>query len=198
MEHRFELRRLSGTSPFQTREENGKIYICGYFAVYNSIYNIGHGLSESIAPGAFDETITDDIRGLVNHDTTLVLGRTTVGTLTLRLDEKGLYGEIEINQADSDAMNLYSRVKRGDVSQCSFGFEILEEDTEYREDGSIHWTLKKVKLYEVSVCTFPAYEDTSVEARRKDAENIKKRNIEAAKASLKKRMEALSDGTRTD
>ena len=198
MEHRFELRRISGTSTFQTREENGKIYICGYFAVYNSIYNIGHGLSESIAPGAFDETITDDIRGLVNHDTTLVLGRTTVGTLALRLDEKGLYGEIEINQADSDAMNLYSRVKRGDVSQCSFGFEILEEDTEYREDGSIHWTLKKVKLYEVSVCTFPAYEDTTVEARRKDAENIKKRNIEVAKASLKKRMEALSDGTRTD
>ena len=52
-------------------------------------------------------------------------------------------------------MNLYERVKRRDVDQCSFGFDILSEDTDYREDGSVHWTIRKVKkLYEVSVVTF--------------------------------------------
>ena len=64
-------------------------------------------------------------------------------------------------------MNLYARVERGDVDQCSFGFDILEEDTTYNEDGSVHWTIKRVKLYEVSVVTFPAYEDTSVQARKR-------------------------------
>lgn len=83
-------------------------------------------------------------------------------------------GKIRINPKDSDAMNLYERVKRGDVDQCSFGFDILDQETEYREDGTVHWTIKSVKLYEVSVCTFPAYEDTSVSARKKDYEDIKR------------------------
>lgn len=187
----MELRRITSASKFKTREENGQLFISGHFAVFNSIYQIAPGLSESVAPGAFDEAINADIRALINHDTTLVLGRTVAGTLRLSIDEKGLPGDIEINQADTDAMNLYSRVQRGDVNQCSFGFEILEEDTEYREDGSIHWTIKKVKLYEVSVCTFPAYEDTEVVARQRDAEHIKKRQLEQRKAEIKNRLEAL-------
>ena len=75
-------------------------------------------------------------------------------------------------------MNAYERVKRGDVSQCSFGFDILDEEYEIREDGTTIWTIKKVKLYEVSVVTFPAYEDTMVEARKKDLEKINGRKLE--------------------
>ena len=101
--------------------------------------------------------------------------RTTAGTLSLRADKTGLWGSVTINQADQDAMNLYERVKRGDVSQCSFGFDIIDQSTEVMENGTTVWKLNKVKLYEVSVVTFPAYEDTSVQARKRDYEEIQKR-----------------------
>lgn len=173
---------------FQTREDGEDLYIEGYFAVFNSIYDIGYGMSESIAPHAFDNTISDDVRALINHDTTLVLGRTSAHTLELRQDERGLWGKIAINPNDSDAMNLYARVKRGDVTQCSFGFDIISEDTEFSENGDVHWTIREVKLYEVSCCTFPAYEETSISARTRDLEEIKKRQTAAWKESMKKRI----------
>ena len=70
-----------------------------------------------------------------------------------------------LNENDVDAMNLYERVKRGDVTQCSFGFNILDEDVDYRADGTIKWTIKEIDLHEVSIVTFPAYEETEVTAR---------------------------------
>ena len=90
---------------FKTREDGDNPKIEGYFAVFNSNYDIAPGMSESVAPGAFDDTISGDIRALVNHDTTLVLGRTTAHTLDLRQDEHGLWGEITVNPKDSDAMS---------------------------------------------------------------------------------------------
>lgn len=160
---------------FTTRAEDGNLYIEGYFAVYNSRYDLWDGAYETIAPGAFDGETGGDVRALTNHDTTLVLGRTTAGTLTLRTDERGLWGSILVNQNDGDAMNTYERVKRGDVSQCSFGFDILDQDVQYTDGEPTVWTIRKVKLYEVSVVTFPAYTDTSVEARKKDLSELQKR-----------------------
>ena len=171
----------SASSKFETREEGNELKIEGYFAVFNSNYQIFDDLSESVAPGAFDDTLGDDIRALINHDSSLVLGRNTAHTLDLRQDEHGLWGSITINPNDQDAMNLYARVQRGDVDQCSFGFDILSEDYDVREDGSVHWTIKKVRLYEVSVCTFPAYEETNVKARSAQRDEIKKRSLEAWK-----------------
>ena len=132
--------------------------------------------------------LSDDVRALINHDTTLVLGRTSAHTLELKQDERGLWGHIDINPNDTDAMNLYARVKRGDVTQCSFGFDIISEDTDFNENGDVHWTIREVKLYEVSCCTFPAYEETSISARTRDLEEIKKRHLEAWKESMKKRI----------
>lgn len=175
---------------FNTREdrETGDLYISGYFSVFNSNYEIFEGATESIAPTAFDGALSDDIRCLINHETRLVLGRNRAGTLTLRTDEKGLWGEVLINQKDTDAMNLYARVQRGDVTQCSFGFDILAET--YTEDASgIHWEILSVRLYEVSIVTFPAYEDTSVTARKKDLENIKARKFEKWKSDFMKSRE---------
>ena len=85
-------------------------------------------------------------------------------------------------------MNLYERVKRGDVDQCSFGFDIVSEDTEYREDGSVHWTITDLILYEVSCCTFPAYEETSISARSAQADEIKKRHSQAWKETMLKKL----------
>lgn len=178
---------------FTTREDSEEPIIEGYFAVFNSNYEIWDGASESIAPGAFDETISDDIRALTNHDTTLVLGRTTVSTLELKIDSRGLWGRIRINPNDSDAMNTYARVKRGDVSQCSIGFEILSEETDFGPDGSIHWTIQNVKLYEVSVCTFPAYEETNVSARQRDASALKERKLDAWKEEMRSRINSTKE-----
>lgn len=180
----YQKRSMSGQIEFKTREsETGDMYISGYFSVFNSEYEMWSGATESIDSGAFDDALSDDIRCLINHDTTLVLGRTKNKTLQLSVDSRGLWGEVKINPKDTDALNLYERVKRGDVDQCSFGFDILEEKFEDR-GRSVHWTIKKVKLYEVSIVTFPAYEDTSVSARQKEIENLKKRDFELWKTKF--------------
>jgi len=175
----------------QTRadEQSDKKVIEGYFSVFNSETELFPGAYEEIAPGAFDNTLSNDVRALINHDTSYVLGRNKSNTLDLKVDSRGLWGSIVINENDSDAVNLYERVKRGDVDQCSFGFEILKEDTDYRDDGSIKWTIREVKLHEVSVCTFPAYSDTSVQARMKQAEKLQQRSIEKRKHELKERLD---------
>lgn len=169
---------------FKTREADGNLYIEGYFAVFNSRYELWEGAYETIDPGAFDLAVDTDVRALTNHDTTLVLGRTTAGTLILTVDERGLYGVITVNQADQDAVNLYERVKRGDVTQCSFGFAILDETVDYAENGPTVWHIRRVKLYEVSVVTFPAYEDTGVQARQAEIKTIRRRKNEKWRAEM--------------
>lgn len=182
-----EMRTIS--SNFETREDGeGNRALEGYFAVFNSDYDIGPGMSESIASGAFTNSLADDVRALTNHDTTLVLGRTKAGTLTIRQDERGLWGHVDINPNDVDAVNTWERVKRGDVDQCSFGFDILDEEAEYRDDGSVHWTIKDVKLYEVSVCTFPAYQETSVTARSAARDAMKERKLHAWRDEMTRRL----------
>lgn len=173
---------------FRAAEADGKKRIEGYFSTFGGIYELWPGATESIDPHAFDEALNDDIRALIDHETRLVLGRSKSGTLELRIDGFGLWGSIEINEADSDAMNLYARVQRGDVSQCSFGFEILSEKTDVRDDGTVHWTIEKVKLYEVSCVTFPAYKDTSIKARQDEYAEIKKRRLDAWRSTMKARI----------
>ncbi len=186
-ENRVAYQVRSTQSKFETREADGEMYISGYFAVFNSEYEMWPGAVESIADTAFDGALADDIRCLIDHETRLVLGRNKAGTLTLKVDTRGLWGEVRINPNDQDAVNLYERVKRGDVDQCSFGFDILDEEFEDRGD-TVKWTIKKVKLYEVSVVTFPAYEETSVSARKRQLGEIKKRSIEAWKQRTLKRL----------
>lgn len=188
-----EMQRRSFPSEFRANERDGKLMIEGYFAVFNSNYDMGDGMSESIAPGAFANTISGDIRALINHDTTLVVGRTAAHTLELREDAHGLWGSFEVNPKDSDAMNLYARVERGDVSQCSFGFDIVSEETDFRDDGTVHWTIREVKLYEVSCCTFPAYEQTAVSARAKDAAQLRARAKEKWRADMLKKLKGDSE-----
>ena len=179
-------------SMFDTREENDVLYIEGYFSVFNTNYDLWPGASESVAPGAYSTTLAGDIRALIDHETRLVLGRNKAGTLELKEDSHGLWGRVSINRNDQDAMNLYERVKRRDVDQCSFGFEIVKEDTEIREDGSVHWTIREVKLYEVSVVTFPAYEETSVSARKKEFADIQRRKTEAWRETMQKKIRSES------
>ena len=188
MNERLEKQMRTRSVEFTTREEGEERHITGYFSVFGDEYELFPGATESVDPHAFDDALTGDIRALINHDTTLVLGRTTAGTLKLEVDNHGLRGDILINPDDQDAVNAWARVQRGDVSQCSFGFDILDEETEWREDGSVHWTIKSVKLYEVSVCTFPAYQGTEVSARQAQYADVKKRRLEVWKEKTRERM----------
>lgn len=174
-------------SEFKTREDGEEKRIEGYFAVFNSNYEIMPRMSESIAPGAFADTLGGDIRALIDHETMYVLGRNKAGTLELREDAHGLWGSILLNPNDQDAMNLYARVQRGDVDQCSFGFDILAE-SEVHENGNVHWTIEKVKLYEVSCCTFPAYAETSIQARKDDYKSIIERERQMWRSELRDRL----------
>ena len=181
----------------KTRAEGdgGELVIEGYFSVFGRETELWPGAFEEIAPGAFANTLSNDIRALINHETRLVLGRNKSGTLELREDSYGLWGRIKINPNDTDAMNLYERVKRGDVDQCSFGFNIVREDTEWRDDGSVKWTIREVDLHEVSVVTFPAYEDTGVQARKRQVEEHRARLLEARRQKIIERVRSIAQAT---
>ena len=184
----------------QTREdESASPQIEGYFAVFGDIYEVWPGATESIAPGAFTESISQDVRALYNHNPDLVLGRSSAGTLQLKEDSHGLWGCIRINREDSDAMNVYQRIKRGDITGCSFGFDIEKESREDRVDGTVHYTIERVNpLYEISPCVFPAYEATKISARGKDLEQIRKRKVQAWRDQMIERLRqkgANEDGT---
>lgn len=191
---RREMRSINGE--FEIRAEQDDLVIEGYFAVFNSPYYVSEGYTEYIEKGAFKKSLEEgaDVRALINHDTTLVVGRTKADTLELKEDDKGLWGRIILNKDDTSAMDIHARVKRHDVDQCSFGFEIEDEDVKYLDNGQVEFHIKSVKLYEVSICTFPAYEATSVQARSDDIEQIERNRLniwkEQAKAKLQKGIES--------
>lgn len=137
----------------------------GHAAVFNTLSeNLGF-FREKIRPGAFIKTIgKDDIRGLLNHDANYVLGRNTAGTLALAEDDRGL--AVDDKPPDTQwARDLLVSMKRGDIDQMSFQFEVLTDDWS-TEGGMEIRELIEVKLYDVSVVTFPAYTATDASVRR--------------------------------
>lgn len=173
----------------QSEETNEAPVIEGYFAVFNQETELWPEVFEEIAPGAFNNSLEkNDIRCLFNHNTAIVLGRTSANTLVLKADEKGLYGKVTINREDTEAMNVYQRVKRGDITGCSFGFDPVDEQMINREDGTTKFIIKEANTLEVSIVTFPAYPQTEIEARKADISKITKRQLEAKKNNLKERM----------
>lgn len=135
--------------------------ISGYAAVFNSKTIIGDWFEEIINPGAFSKTIASgDVRALFNHDWGNVLGRTKSGTLKLEEDERGLKFEVELPNT-TVARDLAESMKRGDINQCSFGFYPTEETWDYSTEPALR-TINEVELFEVSVVSLPAYDDTEV------------------------------------
>ena len=173
------------------QEATDKKIISGYFIVFDTETELYPGVREEVSPDALVGVDLSDVKALIDHDTAKVLGRTKANTLSLSVDSKGLYGEIIVNESDQEAMNLYSRVQRGDVDQCSFGFEILSEEMIQNSDGTVKFIIKSINLYEVSVVTFPAYQETAVEARSKQIEDAQKRTLQARKDNLKEKLNGI-------
>ena len=137
----------------------------GYAIVFDSPSVDLGGFREIIHPDAVDRTIRDgaDVRALVDHDTAKILGRTRSGTLQLRKEAKGLRAIIEPDLGISYAADVMRAVARGDVSGMSFGFRALADDWNYDGDVPVR-TVTDMRISEVSVVTFPAYEATDVSA----------------------------------
>jgi HK97 family phage prohead protease len=150
----LELRALDDTEDGWT--------VSGYAAVFDSPSE-PLPWTEYVKRGAFKKTIKDgaDVRLLIDH-TGVPLARTKSGTLKLREDDKGLFMEARLDPNNPDAVKMRSALMRGDVSQMSFAFETVKDS--WNKERSVR-ELREVRLHDVSIVTYPAYEETSAEIR---------------------------------
>lgn len=157
--------RLYANAPETRADAEGRL-LRGYAAVFNSMSVDLGGFREIIRPGAFaaDLAAGNDIRALVDHDYSKLLGRTTANTLRLKEDTTGLADEIDVPET-SYGNDLLVSVGRKDIAGQSFGFRVLEDDWAYSDDDVLVRTVLSVKLFEVTVTSIPAYPDTSVDVR---------------------------------
>jgi HK97 family phage prohead protease len=166
MKNDREVRTYIATLEQRNVEGDDRKKLHGHAALFNRSADMGR-FDEQIAPGTFSESITvDDVRALWNHNSDYVLGRTKAGTLRVWEDEDGLAFEIDPPNTQW-ARDLQISIDRGDVSQMSFGFYVLEQEWQERDGERDLRTIKKVQLWEVSPVTFPAYANTDVALRSK-------------------------------
>jgi uncharacterized protein len=153
------------------------LVIEGYAANFDTETDLGY-FRETIARGAFDDVLEDDVRLLLNHDGA-PMARTTNGTLELSVDENGLKYRAALADTQ-DGRDLYKLIKRGDISQSSFAFTISDE--KWSEDRSTRTVQKMGRLLDVSPVTYPAYATTTVSARnmataKAEAEELKPEQV---------------------
>lgn len=164
--------------------------VTGRPIVYESKTDLGY-FDEIIAKGALDDANLKDVRFLVNHDTSKIpLARSRNNnknsTMQLMPDENGLGIRVNLDvENNSDARNLYSAIKRGDITGMSFMFTVNGEDWSDIDSDHPTRTITSISnVFEVSAVTFPAYEDTSIGVRDKRALESAKSTLESARRSL--------------
>jgi HK97 family phage prohead protease len=180
--------------------------IRGTAAAYNRLSKDLGGFRERIAPGAFKRALSgqgEDVKCLFNHDANCVLGRTGNGTLRLSDSAEGLNFRCQLDQNQQAHRDLYSSIKRGDINECSFAFNVDDEDGEDWDDEKDERgqrfklrTLRSVNLFDVSAVTNPAYGSgaTKVSARSTDYVISKRGDVWAAeRAQLQKLDDDLAD-----
>lgn len=188
-------------------EEEGKesndMTVEGYALKFNTeseemwhyTFEEGEGsLVETISPNALDETDMSDVRYLFNHDRNIILGRSTAGSLDLKVDDEGLYYKAKLPNTTT-GRDTYENIRNGNITQCSFAMMLEDEDYEVTSDGKGNYrgVVQKIrKLLDVSAVTYPAYKDTNVGVARRSVNNDKKdskKALEKELRSLKSQME---------
>lgn len=186
------------------RRENGQAVIRGHAAVFGQLSEDLGGFREQIMPGAFADAIqTDDVRALFNHDPNWVLGRNRSNTLTLAEDARGL--AVDITPPDTQLVRdlVLTPMERGDITQMSFAFSVRPGGQDWAKDdnGQVVRTLKRVRLYDVSPVTYPAYPQTDVSVAQRalaaafqgDVEALKQAEIALAQRDLLRRRQLLAE-----
>lgn len=160
-------RRILNIENLQVRSvDDGPSLISGYASVFNRDSVEMYGFVERIAPGAFTRTLKEanDVKALWNHDSNYPLGSTRAGTLKLEEDKTGLAFELDPPN-NNWGNDVRESIRRGDTSGVSFGFYIRKQEWDDTDPDNVIRTILDVDLIEISPTPFPAYPDTSVEAR---------------------------------
>ena len=171
--------RLFNEDGLETRSEGEKAkVIAGYALKFNTKSNVLGNFIETIEPGALDGTDMSDVRALVDHVPSQIIGRTTSGTLKLNVDDVGLRFEVTLPSTQY-ANDLYENIRLGNITNCSFGFHLAPQGSVRQKNpttGVDFQRIRKIsKLTDISVVTYPAYNDTDVFARNLN-EAIKESN----------------------
>lgn len=154
----MERRLISGD--FEVRAGDTGAVIVGHAPVWNRYsQNLG-GFVEQVAPGACSRAIVeDDIRGLLNHDASLILGRNKAGTMRLVEDNVGLRFEIDVPDTQY-GRDLVVSAKRGDITGASFSFRVIDQEWGVTESDFPLRTIKSMQMFDTGPVTFPAYLDS--------------------------------------
>ena len=196
----METRTVQRAYNFEIRAEsddkNGD-HIVGRPIVYNSKTDLGW-FDEVIERGALDKANLKDVRFLVNHNTDMIpLARSrnnnANSTMQLSVDDNGMSIRVNLDtENNSDARNLYSAIKRGDITGMSFMFSINDEEWEELDTDHPTRHIREIgQVLEVSAVTFPAYEDTEISARDKEALDSAKATLDSVRSSLDSELRAL-------
>lgn len=183
--------------PVERRAEgDGLGMVAGYAAVFGEWADVGGWFEETIARGAFTNTLrTADVRAYFDHDRGRVLGRTSAGTLRLKEDDRGLHAEIDLPDT-SDGRDVSTLIERGDISGMSFGFRVLRQEWDETTDPERR-TILEVELREVSIVSEPAYDGTSIALRSLEAikqerrQHPAHRRIEARRAEMEQKIRRI-------
>lgn len=186
MSNEAEIRSL--VLPVKRRaDDDGKITVAGYAAVFGDVADIGGYFDEVIARGAFIDTLkTADVLAYFDHDRGRILGRASSGTLRLAEDAKGLSVEIDLPDT-TDGRDVRALIERGDVKGMSFGFRVTKEQWDETGDKPVR-TILGVDLREVSIVSEPAYDGTSIAMRSLDEARRDRRRANFNAAAMRRKM----------
>lgn len=181
--------RSFNVSDFKTTE-NERFNIEGHAAVFNQTTTIGEWFYEVIERGAFDGCDFDDVLFFVNHNQNkipLARSRRNNGnsTMVLKVDDVGLFMQADLDtENNAESKTLHSSISRGDIDGMSFAFRIKEQTWENLDTDMPTRRIKKIaKVYEVSAVNQPAYSDTDINARDKEALENAKNALENARST---------------
>ncbi|CAF1719602.1 hypothetical protein SAMN02744787_1223 [Bacillus subtilis] len=178
-------------------DDDGPKVISGYALKFGTrSHNLG-GFIEMIDKRALDQTDMSDVRALIDHDPSKILGRTSAGTLKLEVDDIGLRFDVTLPNTQY-ASDLYENLRVGNISNCSFGFMLGKDGDSFTRDQETGLPLRSLrnisKLTDVSVVTYPAYEDTDVTIAKRNLQQYEERKRNPEKEKLLLQLDLLKMG----
>lgn len=194
-----EIRNLTNDIEVRNDEEDEQDVIVGYALKFNRWSEDLGGFKEIIDPQALTGTDMSDVRALIDHTSTNIIGRTTAGSLQLEVDDIGLKFRCKLPNT-TYARDLMENIRNGNINQCSFAFTVEDEEFDFDEStGTFQRIIKKIReLFDVSVVTYPAYKDTdvapalrSIDRIKEEAEEQRKKQDEMERQKLKMKLELM-------